>query len=173
MFLLVRKFISTLNGCSHLVVCSIGIILISHNGISLSVNLQTEFSMWYLRVIIILCFSSPMKRFMYGHKKGVEIILLFYLVIRSWRTLAVDKTTAPHRKAYTDSLSGVGIATDVGAIVKLSSLLIKPPSLELEDKISITPFRRTKSPPSTKVESGEAVSSANSLGFDGKDSKCF
>ena len=34
----------------------------------------------------------------------------------------------------------MGIATDAGAIAILSSLLIKPPSLELEDKISITPF---------------------------------
>ena len=108
-----------------------------------------------------------------GYKKGVRIVSQSYLNSRSWRTLAVDKTTAPHREAYTDSLSGVCIAIDVGAIVKLSSLLIKPPSLELEDKISITPFRWTKSPPSTKVESYEAVSSAGSLGFDGKDSKCF
>ena len=74
------------------------------------------------------------------HEKGVRIVSLSYPNSRSWRTFAVDKTTAPHREAYTDSLSGVCIAIDVGAIVKLSSLLIKPPSLELEDKISITPF---------------------------------
>ena len=108
-----------------------------------------------------------------GYKKGVRIVFQSYLILRSWRTFSTDKTTAPHRKAYTDSLSGVGIATDVGAIVNSSSLLFKPPSSRIEDKISITPFRRTKSPPSTNVESGEAVSSANSLGFDGKDSKCF
>ena len=114
-----------------------------------------------------------MKPLVIGYKKGVRIVFQSYLILRSWRTFSTDKTTAPHRKAYTEALSGMGIATDVGAIVKLSSLLIKPPSLELEDKISITPFQRTKSPPSTNVESGEAVSSANSLGFDGKDSKCF
>ena len=79
-----------------------------------------------------------------GYKKGVRIVSQSYPILRSWRTFYADKTTAPHRKAYTESLSGVGIATDVGAIVKLSSLLIKPPSLELEDKISITPFRWTK-----------------------------
>ena len=73
-------------------------------------------------------------------QKRCEDRIQSYLNSRSWRTLAVDKTTAPHRKAYTISLSGVSIATDVGAIAILSSLLIKPPSLELEDKISITPF---------------------------------
>ena len=85
-----------------------------------------------------------------GYKKGVRIVFQPYLNSRSWRTLAVDKTTAPHRKAYTEALSGMGIATDVGAIVKLSSLLIKPPSLELEDKISITPSSVEITPPSTK-----------------------
>ena len=56
-----------------------------------------------------------------GYKKGVRIVFQPYLNSRSWRTLAVDKTTAPHRKAYTEALSGMGIATDVGAIAKLSS----------------------------------------------------
>ena len=74
-------------------------------------------------------------------KKGVRIVSQSYLNSRSWRTLAVDKTTAPHRlSVYNLPISGIGIANDAGVIVKLSSLLIKPPSLELEDKISITPF---------------------------------
>ncbi len=83
-------------------------------------------------------------------QKRCEDRMMSYLNSRSWRTLAVDKTTAPHRRAYTEAPSGIGIATDVGAIVKLSSLLIKPPSLELEDKISITPSSVEITPPSTK-----------------------
>ena len=78
-----------------------------------------------------------------GYKKGVRIVFQSYLILRSWRTFSTDKTTAPHRKAYTDSLSGVGKATDVDAIVNSSSWKFKPPSSRIEDKISITPFRWT------------------------------
>ena len=63
-----------------------------------------------------------------GYKKGVRIVFQSYLILRSWRTFSTDKTTAPHRRAYTKSLSGVCIATDVGAIVKLPSYRFKPPS---------------------------------------------
>ena len=83
-------------------------------------------------------------------QKRCEDRMMSYLILRSWRTFSTDKTTAPHRRAYTEAPSGIGIATDVGAIVKLSSLLIKPPSLELEDKISITPSSVEITPPSTK-----------------------
>ena len=87
---------------------------------------------------------APGEPLIKGYKKGVRIVSQSYPILRSWRTFYANKTTAPHRKAYTDSLSGVGIATDVGAIVKLSSHRFKPPSSRIEDKISITPFRRTK-----------------------------
>ena len=91
-----------------------------------------------------MVFEPQKNRFIMGYKKGVRIVSKSYLNFRSWLPTFTDKTTAPHRKAYTESLSGVGIATDVGAIVKLPSHRFKPPSSRIEDKISITPFRWTK-----------------------------
>ena len=55
------------------------------------------------------------------------------------------------------------IATDVGAIAKLSSWKFKPPSSRIEDKISITPFSVDKKSTINNVESSVAVSSAADL----------
>lgn len=52
-----------------------------------------------------------------------------------------DKTDSPTPEAYTSTLSGTGIATDAGAIVSYLHGCYKPPSLNVEDKKSITPFR--------------------------------
>ena len=79
---------------------------------------------------------------MYGHKKGVEIILLFYLVIRSWRTLATDKTIAPTPillYCATQQWHGYRQPMQV-PLPTLPSSLYKPPSSITKDKISITPF---------------------------------
>ena len=67
-----------------------------------------------------------------GYKKGVRIVSQSYPVFRSWLPTFTDKTTAPHRKAYTESLSGVCIATDVGAIAKLSSLQFQTAKFEYQ-----------------------------------------
>ena len=52
-----------------------------------------------------------------------------------------DKTDSPTPEAYTSTLTGTGIATDAGAIVSYLHGCYKPPSLNVEDKKSITPFR--------------------------------
>ena len=52
-----------------------------------------------------------------------------------------DKTDSPTPEAYTSTLAGTGIATDAGAIVSYLHGCYKPPSLNVEDKKSITPFR--------------------------------
>ena len=103
--------------------------------------------------MVFMFFEPRGEPLVMGYKKGVRIVYQSYSNFRSWLTFYANKTTAPHRRAYTKSLSGVCIATDVGAIVILSSHRFRRPSLKLEDKISITPFRRTKSPPSTNVDS--------------------
>lgn len=52
-----------------------------------------------------------------------------------------DKTDSPTPEAYTSTLTGTGIATDAGAIVSYLHGCYEPPSLNVEDKKSITPFR--------------------------------
>lgn len=86
---------------------------------------------------------------MIGYKKGVRIVSISYPVFRSWLTLAMDKTTAPHRLLILNP-HGYRYSNDVGVIVFYLRKCYKPPSLELEDKISITPFDRFLRQISTK-----------------------
>lgn len=59
---------------------------------------------------------------------------LFYPIIRSWRTHAIDKTIAPHRLAISIFYDRV-LASDAGAIANHLHRIIKPPSLIIEEKI--------------------------------------
>lgn len=69
----------------------------------------------------------------YKHKKGVGIVSLSYpqFLVLAYH-LSWIKATAPHRLSLYKSLTGVGIATDVGVIVTYLQLRFKPPSLELQ-----------------------------------------
>ena len=73
-------------------------------------------------------------------RKGVRIVSLSYPTFRSWRTLPMDKTTAPHRLDIYSSPSGSSIATMQVLLPDYLHGNNKPPSLKVEDKISITPF---------------------------------
>lgn len=51
-----------------------------------------------------------------------------------------EQDDSPTPRAYTRPVSGIGIADDAGAIVMVSSRKFRRPSLNKEDKISITPL---------------------------------
>ena len=108
------------------------------------------FQFFSLLFPLVLCFSSPNETvstpfmpFSNGHKKGVEIVPLFYLILRSWRTHGIDKTIAPTPILLYDKpqCRGTDISNQCRCYCKpyLHSIY-KPPSLSIEDKISITPF---------------------------------
>ncbi len=78
-----------------------------------------------------------------GHKKGVEIISLFYLVIWSWSTNCTDKTIAPTPillYCATQMWRRYKQSTQVPLPISSSYSISKRPSSITEDKISITPF---------------------------------
>lgn len=78
------------------------------------------------------------------HKKGVRIVSRTYPAFRSWRTSKLDKNNSPtpieliHEEAQADA--GPRYSTDVVATAHIIfNLDYKPPSLNAEDKMSITP----------------------------------
>ena len=70
----------------------------------------------------------------------MRIVSLSYPVFRSWRTSPMDKTTAPHRLSIYFPPQGQSIATMQVLLPDYLHGNHKPPSLNTEDKISITPF---------------------------------
>ena len=91
----------------------------------------------------MFCVSqSPGKRLTIRHKKGVRIVFLSYPVFRSWLTYCTDKMTAPHRFAIYSANHSRVYAINVGVIVIFLRAVFRRPSLNTEDKISITPFRQ-------------------------------